>query len=203
MAQLPISFVVECLTKWWLPPSISAHVPILRGLTPCLILWELWLARNAARFEGVQPLAASVIAKVKWRLWVLVCSIKGPSHHLHPWDERLNFQSPSSSSFIQKIIKWTRPNRGYVKLNVDGSALGNPGKSCEGGICKRGDEEFCFAFLVRYDIGSNTRAELKAIYNSTALCLELGFNMVQVESDSKLVVALFNGSLEPTWWWEY
>ncbi|XP_058076436.1 uncharacterized protein LOC131225027 [Magnolia sinica] len=107
----------------------------------------------------------------------------------------LDSRSPS-------VVKWARPSSGFVKLNVDGSSLSNTRKLGGGGICRRDNGEFIFAFVVGYGIGSNTRAKLRAVYNSLRMCFELGHNRIEVESDCRIVVGLLHGSTDFSWRWE-
>ena len=43
------------------------------------------------------------------------------------------------SQLVVKQIRWERPSHGWVKLNTDGSSLGNPGPAGGGGVIH--DEE--------------------------------------------------------------
>lgn len=45
-----------------------------------------------------------------------------------------------------RTIAWQRPKATSVVLNVDGSALTNPGKAGFGGLVRNSDGEFVFGF---------------------------------------------------------
>ena len=40
---------------------------------------------------------------------------------------------------LEKVIRWVRPERGWFKINTDGSSIGNPGNA--GGVILRADNE--------------------------------------------------------------
>ena len=41
---------------------------------------------------------------------------------------------------LEKVIRWVRPERGWFKINTDGSSIGNPGNA-GGGVILRADNE--------------------------------------------------------------
>ncbi|XP_058071178.1 uncharacterized protein LOC131220236 [Magnolia sinica] len=111
----------------------------------------------------------------------------------------LGFPSGSSFGPPLEVVKWRRPQQGWIKLNVDGSALGNPGMSGRGGVCRGDNGSFHFAFSLGYGVGSNSMAELWAVYHGLCLCVDSGFFHVEIKSNSKLVVSILNGSSQPSW----
>ncbi|XP_058089091.1 uncharacterized protein LOC131236018 [Magnolia sinica] len=129
-----------------------------------------------------------------------------------------NFQEQVSSSYSNRVfptfpalrhnrtasvlVKWSHPTLGLMKLNVDGSAKGNPGFSGGGGICRKEDGSFIFAFSAGYGYGTNNSAELRAIYDGLELCLLKGINRIMVELDSKLVIAILVGESRCPWHWK-
>ncbi|XP_058082396.1 uncharacterized protein LOC131230496 [Magnolia sinica] len=94
---------------------------------------------------------------------------------------------------------YAKPATRWVKLNVDGSACGNSGFSGGGGICKRDDGSFVFAFLSAYGVGSNNKAKLRAIYDGIVLCLDRGFSRIVVETNSMVARGLLSGTSTTPW----
>ncbi|XP_058068772.1 uncharacterized protein LOC131218107 [Magnolia sinica] len=138
---------------------------------------ELWLSRNASRYEGIRMSARRIIAHVS--LWLqelgnpLPTSVSsslfvpfGSGSHVHD-------PVPTDSSAWPLLVIWQRPRPGWVKLNVNGSSRGNPGESSGEGY---------------YGISTNTSTEAQAMLDGILLCSKLGFSNVEVESDSKTVV---------------
>lgn len=62
------------------------------------------------------------------------------------------------------MVKWQKPNRGWFKLNVDGSSLGNPDCMGVGGIIRNDQGYLTVAFVKELSHGSNNEAELLALY---------------------------------------
>ncbi|XP_058071175.1 uncharacterized protein LOC131220234 [Magnolia sinica] len=104
---------------------------------------------------------------------------------------------------LLEVVKWRRPRPGWIKLNVDDSALGNPGMSRRGGVCRGDNDSFHFAFSLGYGVGLNSMAKLWPVYHGLGLCVDSGFFRVEIESDSKLVVLILNGSSQQSWQWKY
>ncbi|XP_058111280.1 uncharacterized protein LOC131254305 [Magnolia sinica] len=136
-------------------------------------------------------------------MWSLMNEYGGSSCRCQSWLQRLGIWVSFSPWPTPSIVKWTRPNGGSIKLNVDGSTLDKPGRSGGGGVCRNHNGDFVFAFSVHYDIGSNTKAELRAVYNGLLLCSEFGFSQIEVKSVSLSMVALLNGLMDLGWHWGY
>ncbi|XP_058103550.1 uncharacterized protein LOC131247128 [Magnolia sinica] len=130
---------------------------------------DIWLARNEHRFEN-RPFSIQ-----------------------HSINKLIN-PLPTFS-----VVKWIRPPRGWVKLNVDGSSRGNTGLSGSGGVCRNKKSEFLFAFAIGYGVGSNFMAKVRAVVDSLKLCKDLGYSNVEVESDSITVVNLFSNTGKAHW----
>ncbi|XP_058103060.1 uncharacterized protein LOC131246718 [Magnolia sinica] len=87
---------------------------------------------------------------------------------------------------------------------MDGSASGNPGLVGGGGICRRDDGSFIFAFSRDYRVGTNNRAELRVIYDGLLQCLDRVMTKVEVETESKVVAELLSGKPStPYLWWPW
>ncbi|OMO70991.1 hypothetical protein CCACVL1_18527 [Corchorus capsularis] len=91
------------------------------------------------------------------------------------------------------LISWQRPAASFVKVNVDGSAKGNPGLSAAGGLIRDMQANWICGFTYRVGISSSLVAELWAIYHGLSLCWERGFRNVELESDSLLAVSRIKG----------
>ncbi|XP_058068314.1 uncharacterized protein LOC131217411 [Magnolia sinica] len=111
--------------------------------------------------------------------------------------EILGICIPSPKQPALFVVKWSRPFRGWVKVNVDGSSRGNPGPSGGGGLGRDSNGNFLFAFKLGYGRGFNTRAELRAILNGIELCAQMGYSRVEIASDSSMVVVSLAKELPP------
>lgn len=81
-------------------------------------------------------------------------------------------------------VTWSRPQQDNVALNVDGSALTNPGLAGFGGLIRDHTGEFRRGFLGSVGHSDIMHAELMAIYHGISLCWELGFRKVRCYTDS-------------------
>lgn len=102
--------------------------------------------------------------------------------------ERLNISVITPRPACLKAIKWTRPPRGSFKLNVDGSSLENPSMAGGGGILRDADGKLVFAFSRFFGTCSNDATEIRAVLEGLKICKQLGYNCIDIEGDSKVVV---------------
>ncbi|KAL6579795.1 hypothetical protein OROMI_007819 [Orobanche minor] len=72
------------------------------------------------------------------------------------------------------MVRWLKPPIGWMKLNTDGAARGNPGLAAAGGIVRdpSGKPFLCFWEFIGFQ--SNTIAELHGIWRGLQLCFEKG-----------------------------
>ncbi|KAF5465134.1 hypothetical protein F2P56_015165, partial [Juglans regia] len=86
-------------------------------------------------------------------------------------------------------IAWSKPEQGCVKLNTDGSSLGNPGVAGAGGVIWDMHGNMLLAFSKNIGYGTSNYAELRALVEGVKHCKNLNFTAVDVEMDSKVVLA--------------
>ena len=60
-------------------------------------------------------------------------------------------------------VTWKHPKQGWVKLNIDGCSLGNPGPSGAGGIIRDEKCDLVCGFAVATGHYSNNYAELMGL----------------------------------------
>ncbi|XP_058111301.1 uncharacterized protein LOC131254329 [Magnolia sinica] len=143
--------------------ALGATSTIFRRIIPILILWELWKARNGARYDGIPMLVNKCFLRIKW--WINLI-LEGDPVLLQMIPRLiLRRQPPLCREFLSSIVKWTKPARGWVKPNMDGSSRGNPGLVGRGGIYRRDDGSFAFTFSRGYGVTTNNRAELRVFYD--------------------------------------
>lgn len=86
------------------------------------------------------------------------------------------------------FICWRSPSIGWVKLNTDGAAKGNPGKAGAGGIIRGHRGEVHEVFALNCGSCSCTRAELCAVLHGLGIAWNGGHKKVLVSIDSEVVV---------------
>uniref|UniRef100_A0A2C9U0T0 RNase H type-1 domain-containing protein n=1 Tax=Manihot esculenta TaxID=3983 RepID=A0A2C9U0T0_MANES len=105
------------------------------------------------------------------------------------------FFNPSVSFGIPKIgheYAWQPPPQGWVKLNVDGSCLGNPGPASIGGLLRDTSSNWLCGFGLNIGEMSILNAEIIGISIGLQLAWSMGFRRVIAESDSLEAVRLIN-----------
>ena len=141
------------------------------------LCWHLWLARNEHIFNNQSHSQSRIIHKVVQfaiEYIYLVCP-----------DKTIKIRIP-------RIIKWIAPLEPFVKLNTDGSVIGNPGMASAGGLLCNSASAWISGFSLNMGITSNNIVELGAIQQGLILAWELGFKFIHLEIDSMIVLSLVN-----------
>ena len=90
---------------------------------------------------------------------------------------------------IPQIIRWVVPPNPYIKLNTDGSAIGNLRLAGAGGILRDSSSGWLSSFSLNLGIATNNMAELAAVQQGLLLAWDLGFKFLQIELDSSIVLS--------------
>ncbi|GLU21496.1 hypothetical protein SLE2022_376300 [Rubroshorea leprosula] len=83
-----------------------------------------------------------------------------------------------------------------MKLNTDGSSLGNPGPYGAGGIFRDHHGNWIVGHSRNVGIAPSLTAELWAIRDGLRLAVDKGFHDIIVESDSKAAVLLLSKNFD-------
>lgn len=82
-----------------------------------------------------------------------------------------------------------------MKLNTDGSSLGNPGSAGGGGVIRDWSGRWVVGFSRKIGIATSLLAELWAIRDGLMLCIDRNLAMVEVELDANAVVDMLANPL--------
>ncbi|KAK4385662.1 putative ribonuclease H protein [Sesamum angolense] len=173
-----------------------SNQPHIRDILPLLIMWNVWICRNAVIFEGA-PFKANRIISGTLNYFHLLgkTNLIRASHWKgdKPVASHLKIPVPQQkiSSRIS-IVKWIKPDRGWFKLNTDGASKGNPGIVGAGGIIRNHLGQTVLAFQEHLGLTSNTTAELKAIYRGIKLCIDSNIRKIWVETDANVALKLIS-----------
>lgn len=102
--------------------------------------------------------------------------------------ENFQVEHPSIKEKAVKIVTWTRPLMGWVKLNCDEICCENLGNSGGGGIIHDNNGIVNATYSVNFGNVTNNVVELIAILEGIRLCKHFHFFDVIIESDSCIVV---------------
>lgn len=94
-------------------------------------------------------------------------------------------------------IYWEMPPPPFVKLNIDGSSLGNPGLLGGGGVIRNHCGDVLQAFSSFYGLCTNMEAEANALLEGIKLCNALGFGQVLAETDSQALLQAITCNEQP------
>ena len=81
-----------------------------------------------------------------------------------------------------------------MKLNTDGSSLGNPRATGGGGVIRDWSGNWIVGFSRKIGIATSLLAKLWAIRDGLMLCVDRSLAMVEVELDAKAVVDMLTNS---------
>ncbi|KAF7805417.1 reverse transcriptase [Senna tora] len=101
-----------------------------------------------------------------------------------------------AKDFLPKVdinrcwVKWVPPPDGWLKLNTDGSCLGNPGSMAAAGIIRDPNGNWVSGFSKQLGFGNSLKVELWAIALGIKLAKDLACERLVVESDSLYAVNL-------------
>ena len=143
-------------------------------------VWTFWLHRNCIAFDNPhqhKDLKRETMAKASEFLYL------GMTEKHNPVKAKIQ-------------VQWLPPPVNWVKLNSDGSSMGNPGLAGGGGLIRNERGEWIKGYARAIGITTSVAAELWALRDGICLCSALNFPAVIVELDSKLVVDLLNKELD-------
>ncbi|XP_010484806.1 PREDICTED: uncharacterized protein LOC104763089 [Camelina sativa] len=95
-----------------------------------------------------------------------------------------------------RMIAWSPPSVGWVKLNTDGASHGNPGLATAGGVLRDSDGAWIGGFAFNIGICTAPLAELWGVYYGLYTAWEKGITRVELEVDSELVVGFLTTVIE-------
>ena len=92
-------------------------------------------------------------------------------------------------------ILWQRLPWDFIKIDVDGSSLGNPGRIGAGGLIRFSTGNFLVEFTAFAGVACNLLSELLAIAKELKLAWNRGYRKIICHSDSKDAIRLLSANL--------
>lgn len=141
-------------------------------------IWSLWNHRNERLFKQVAP--------SRW----LDKEVRGMAINYIACAGHMKQVAARRSI----MVRWSRPNMSWSKLNTNGSPLGNPGLAGGGGFIR--DHNGCWLAGFSRAIGQamSVKAELWPLRKGLQLCIARNLQAVQVELDAKVVMNWMSSS---------
>ena len=142
--------------------------------------WWLWKWRNERTFNSTPSIPIDqrsfILARVK-QVELAMTRVGTP-------------QRVMPAQRVETLVRWIHPGVGWVKLNTDGAAKGNPGAAGGGGLIRGHRGELFEMFAMNCGQCSCTRAELLAVMRGLVVAWDGGHRKVHVELDSEVVVRM-------------
>lgn len=161
--------------KPWVLKNLACKDPV-EGIPWAIIfihaIWLLWFWRNMNLFDKSFIWPANATKQV-WTKAKEAWDTLGKENH------RLK---------QEVLIAWEKHKNGYVKLNVDGSAKGQPGLAASGGVIRDEYGNWIAGFCQKIGITFSLTAEPWGIYQGLTLCWNRGLRKFCVEIDSMLAL---------------
>ncbi|XVF38280.1 hypothetical protein REPUB_Repub20aG0087100 [Reevesia pubescens] len=143
-------------------------------------IWRIWSVRCQSTFQFLENFAFNDL---------LHQNILQTASELY-----LNCCSKSSSVHKSSLVGWSPTTEGFVKLNTDGAAQGNPGISGAGGLIRSHSGDWLVGFRAHLGYCSNIVAELQAVRLGLLLAWHEGFRHVICEIDARVVLDLIQNA---------
>ncbi|KAF6172493.1 hypothetical protein GIB67_007006 [Kingdonia uniflora] len=167
--------------------SFSSYIKDIWRAAMTNLLHLIWLFINDIIFEGTNfnsyNLKATLLSFINEAASLSTCCMRNTISNLHIIDRLGVATIPRSSPNIQKC-KWVLLCTNEMKLNCDGSAIGNPGKAGLGVITRYHARVVLRVMNKGLGIISNYEAECSAILDYLVWALSRSWNQIWVETDS-------------------
>ncbi|XP_038704713.1 uncharacterized protein LOC120000656 [Tripterygium wilfordii] len=201
------------------PPRVEIFVWILlfkklptrdnltrKGIILASVVWSIWKERNDVIFRGkvvdwVSLLPMIFVRLQRWAISLDPHFIYSSLQLQHNVECVKNWSNQRSVRY-QPYIQWIPPHGDILKWNVDGSALGKPGRAGIGGVLRDSFGSMACLFSCSIGVCESNEAELRAIYKAldlTASSSSLIRRSVIIESDSLNAVKWVAEECDPPW----
>lgn len=154
------------------------------------IIWNLWKERNRRIFEDSQKPFKEIIDVIIIEVgsWLFVINVfQGLSlvDFVQDWKTCI---SVNASKQIISINCWSAPPTGVLKLNFNGSSLGNPGPSGFGCVIRDSHGDINRIVTGTIGIVDSTKAELMGLLMGLREIRDLHLSVLVIKGDSSVVV---------------
>nr|XP_033513226.1 uncharacterized protein LOC117277909 [Nicotiana tomentosiformis] len=164
-----------------------------------IIVWELRKRRNNCKYGEIVTVSR-VIYQVSSTLQAFFKVRKpGLKHVPHKWSDLLQMLEQCTPRLKVTKVLWEIPLEGWIKVNTDGAARGNPGRSAIG-CCLRDDHgDVIHAHGQDINETTNTKAETSAILEALRFCKHNHISHIWLQTDSLLLKNVIEGTWSTPW----
>ncbi|XP_019191714.1 PREDICTED: uncharacterized protein LOC109186242 [Ipomoea nil] len=177
----PNSAHFSSVQEWFI--FLSSSLPRDQLCTVIVCCWEIWRQRNDKIWNNKRIQSAETI-------------VFKASKYLQDWREAALPSLPVNEESTTVQPKWSKPQEGFHKLNVDAAIDSINGKMGFGCVIRDEHGTFVAARGIQWDgVFSPREAEATAIREALSWIKELNLNKVSVETDSLQVVNSLKSSI--------
>ncbi|KAL2227910.1 UNVERIFIED_CONTAM: putative ribonuclease H protein [Sesamum indicum] len=198
--HLPNTDNIVLLLNYWRISALGQNH--IRMIVPMLILWFGWLERNDVKHRNKNFNSE----RIKWKVHQhIVTTFKSKTTKRINWKgdrfvaKSMGLELGSQYKPKIKIVKWTKPELGWIKINTDGASKGNPGRAGAGGIARDEEGAVILAFYEVLGETNNTFAEVFALFKALQLCQTENIPRIWIEVDANCILHLVQQSEKAHW----
>eukprot|EP00253_Pinus_taeda_P028254 PITA_28254 len=195
--------IIQTLSDWGEGKFQSKIVRRAWSITTGFNVWNLWKERNSRIFKGkssgpeevwkrtLRQIRESILAEnwaeEDWKTSEAEIEIL---NKLNVEQGMIYHQKTKQNQSIsnQSHAVYRKPPEGFIKLNFDGAAKGNPGPAGFGGIFRNVQGETEWIYAEHGGTMTNNEAEFTAMYQGLKIARRNGYRKIEIEGDSTLVV---------------
>jgi hypothetical protein len=171
------------------------------NLTSGMIIWTIWKERNRCIFRNesipAERLKEAIVSQIRERVQSCNCNTKKSQlkdqdsrildlFHLKEW---CNILPVGHNPQLQIGARnWTLPPSGFLKLNFDGAAKGNPRVAGAGGVIRDSGGNIIRLYVRSMGNSTNNVAEFGALELGLEILSRERMTNTIVEGDSTLVI---------------
>jgi len=134
-------------------------------------------------------LACLISAKKGFAKWRIRSSIS--------LDDYVKGHSSTPSSPNIRLVRWSPPQPGTVKLNFNGSYINSAARG--GFILRDRTGKLLKAGAANYGLTSSLVAEAKALKDGVFLAVQAGYSRISIEGDNMIVIQALKGEGQMPW----
>ncbi|XP_058746815.1 uncharacterized protein LOC131619766 [Vicia villosa] len=195
-----VNNIQDCIEMLSISRSPQAKAVVLSMV--CSLFYFVWRARNSMRFEGRKIHWKACISQIMARAKLVGDNRTNASDNnitsfliLKGMQVNLNPNRPAS--FMN--VLWCPPPLGWVKVNIDGVARGNPVTMACGGLYRDSNAVHLGSFCDYMGEGNSELAEFWAAIIAIEKAVSLGWRKIWIETDCLLVVKAFSDTTLVPW----
>ena len=210
-APFPRTFV-DFLISWPYNHNRGVYSK-LWNICPSILVWEVWKERNRRIFSNLEMEPKVILRRLEASIVETMNSflskVRMEEGTFSSWDGLIKKVWPNlinppltyskHNKEARKLCRWTPPPKGWIKLNFDGAARGNPGIAGLGVIINNEEGLWLAKKAAPIEPTSNNLAELRALEEGLLLCIKLGVSKIIIEGDSQIVLNAIRKKSTPNW----